>query len=405
MVFGVATQGGASTGQSGSPFFPLNPVTTAASGALTVNKPALGSRVRDYVSPCEEDGLIARIIEAIRRFFVRICRVLLAGSPSANNFSDNSLQKPATTLASREDEARVESGTFPSIPSNPSIAETDDELSLHGLSEPTLERVQETVDCLIRSVEGSGLSHSVRTALSMPEGDQRTTFRVLLQHNLSDTLKMRGEAKVLETDIEALISPYATEHGITATQAAALLRADLKSGGHFIANRLDRNCEIRGRVAQLERLNSSLAGLAKARGEICSGAIESGSYTREELGALIAQHGFDTAFLFLQEPIGAAESVGDEKANVISLSDYKDNSLNYGVAAAPGQDLKVKDALRELAKGDVTHADAETEAKLIQAAVVDDVLSDEAEFETDMQGDDFGDFLSNRGASKTKPGL
>jgi hypothetical protein len=259
------------------------------------------------------------------------------------------------------------------------------------------------VNKLIHSVEGSGLSDSVRSALSMPEGDQRNCFRVLLQHNLSDTLKVRSEAKALETDIESLISPYANEHGITATQAVALLRAELESGSRFLANRVDANCEIRGRVAELQRLDSSLAGLAKARGEICSGAIQSGSYAREELGALIGQHGFDTEFLFRTEPVVASQSMNEEKTNVVSLVQYKDSSVATSSAVVPSQATMVEEAIRELEKQGVIEADADAKNKIIQAAAVDDVLSDEAEFETEMQGDDLGDFLSNRNASKPKP--
>ncbi|MBC8641560.1 hypothetical protein IAG25_32575 [Caballeronia sp. EK] len=396
MAFAAATQGGVSTGLSGTTFFPQNPVTTAAPGALTVSKPALASRVRGYASPDQEEGLIEKIIEAIRRFFARICRVFLPASSSANRVSDNSLQKPPTDALGLGDLSRPESEGMPSV------AETDDEISLHGLPEPTLERIQETVDKLIHSVEGSGLSDSVRSALFMSEGDQRTTFRVLLQHNLSDTLKIRSETKALETDIESLISPYANEHGITTAQATALLRADLESGGTFIANRVDPNCEIRGRVAELLRLNSSLAGLAKARGEICTSAIDSGAYVREELGALIAQQGFDTEFLFKPEA-AAAVPASQEKSNVVSLSEYKDGTVVGSSPAASSQQAMVKEAIRELEKQGVIEPDADAENKMVQAAAVDDVLSDEAEFETEMQGDDLGDFLLSRKASTPKP--
>jgi hypothetical protein len=397
MVFGVATHGGVSTGPSRSTFFPQSPVTTTAPGALTISKPALASRVRGYASSDQEEGLVAKIIEAIRRFFARICRVFRPASSSTAKSSDNSLQKPPSDALGLNDLPPSELGEMPSV------AETDEELSLHGLSEPTLERIQEAVNNLIHSVEGSGLSNSVRAALSMQEGDQRTSFRVLLQHNLTDTLKMRSEAKALESDIESLITPYANKHGIIATQAIALLRADIESGGRFIADRVDPNCEIRGRVAELQRLNSSLAGLAKARGEICSGAIESGSYAREELSALIAQHGFDTEFLFSAEPANAAQPASEEKTNVVSLAQYKDSSVANSSSVAPSQATMVKEAIRELEKQGVIEPDAEAENKIVQAATVDDVLSDEAEFETEMQGDDLGDFLSSRNASTPKP--
>jgi len=396
MAFAVATQGGVSTGLSGTTFFPQNPVTTAAPGALTVSKPALASRVRGYASPDQEEGLIEKIIEAIRRFFARICRVFLPASSSASKVSDNSLQNAPTDALGLGDLSRPDSQEMPSV------SETDDQISLHGLPEPTLERIQETVDKLIHSVEGSGLSDSVRSALSMSEGDQRTTFRVLLQHNLSDTQKMRSETKALESDIESLISPYANEHGITTAQAIALLRADLESGGTFIANRVDPNCEIRGRVAELQRLNSSLAGLAKARGEICTGAIESGAYAREELSALIAQQGFDTEFLFKTEA-AAPQPVSQEKSNVVSLSEYKDGTVVGSSPAASSQQAMVKEAIRELEKQGVIEPDAVAENKIVKAAAVDDVLSDEAEFETEMQGDDLGDFLLSRKASTPKP--
>lgn len=399
MVFGVATQSGVSTGLPGNTFFPQSPVATAASGALTISKPALATRVRGYASPDQEEGLIAQIIEAIRRFFARICRVFLPASSSTSKDSDNSRQRPPG------DPLRLDNLLPQEAAEMPSVAETDDEISLHGLPDPTLERIQETVNKLIDSVEGSGLSESVRSALSMSEGEQRTTFRVLLQHNLSDTLKMRSEAKALESDVESLVSPYANEHGITAAQAIALLRAELESGGRFIANRVDPNSEIRGRVAELQRIQSSLAGLAKARGEICSGAMESGSYTREELSALIAQQGFGTEFLFRAEPAIAPHPVSQEKTNVVSLSEYKDGNGAGSSAVTHSQEGMVREAIRELEKQGVIEPDAVAESAIVQAAAVDDALSDEAEFETDMQGDDLGDFLSSRNASKPKPGI
>lgn len=395
MVLAVPTQGGVSTGRPGNTFFPQSPVATTAPGALTISKPALVRHVRGSASPDDEEGLIARIIEAIRRFFARICRVFLPASSSANVGSDNSLQRPSSDRVVLNDQP-VGADRFPSV------TETDEELSLQGLSEPTLERIQETVNQMIHSVEGSGLSDSVRSALSMPEGDQRTAFRVLLQHNLSDTLKMRAESAALEGDIESLILPYASGHGIAAAQAIALLRADLESGGRFIANRIDPNSEIRGRVAELQRLNSTLAGLAKARGEICSGAIESGSYTREELGALIAQQGFDTEFLFRPDPVVAHQAVVESTNNVVSLSEYKEGNGAAGPAVVHSQEAMVKEAIRELEKQGVIEPGAVAEEAIVQAAAVDDVLSDEAEFETDMQGDDLGDFLSNRLAAKPK---
>lgn len=396
MAFAVATQGGVSTGLLGTTFFPQNPVTTTALGALTVSKPALASRVRGYASPDQEEGLIEKIIEAIRRFFARICRAFLPASTSAGRNSDNSQQKLPADALGLGDLSR------PGLEGMPLVAETDDQISLHGLPDPTLERIQETVDKLIRSVEGSGLSNAVRSALSMSDGDPRTTFRVLLQHNLSDTLKMRSETKALESEIASLISPYANEQGIATAQAIALLRADFESGGTFIARRVDPNSEIRGRVAELQRLKSSLAGLAKARGEICTGAIDSGAYAREELGALIAQHGFDTEFLFKTEQAAAPQPVSQEQTNVVSLSEYKVGTVVGSSTAASSQEVMVKEAIRELEKQGLIEPDAAAENKIVQAAAVDDVLSDEAEFETEMQGDDLGDFLSNRNGSKPK---
>jgi len=403
MVFGVATPGGVSTGPSSSTFFPENPIATTAAGALRISKPALASRAKSYAaSPEQEDSLIAKIIEAIRRFFARICRAFLPASSSKSADSDNSLKKAPGDMKGRSGD--MTGGLSSEAGARPSMAETDEELTLHGLSEKTLERVQQTVTDLIASVEGTGLSESVRSALSLTSEDQRTTFRVLLQHNLSDTLKIRSEARELESDIESLISPYADEHGLTAKQAVALLRADLESGGSFIANRVDPNCELRGRVAELQRLNSSLAGLARGRGQICAAAIESGSYPREELGTLIAQQGFDTEFLFRPEQVvDGPSAVDDEKTNVISLANYKDGGNVLGPVGTPSGTTMVKDAIRVLVSHGVIEPEVEAEDKIVQAAAVDEVLSDEAEFETEMHGDDLGDFLSGRNASKPKP--
>jgi hypothetical protein len=84
-----------------------------------------------------------------------------------------------------------------------------------------------------------------------------------------------------------MLTPFATEHRIEPATALTLLRAGLDSGGITVAQRRDPDGQIRAHVAELQRLESALAGLARHRGTICALSIESGAYTRPDMRAIL----------------------------------------------------------------------------------------------------------------------
>lgn len=407
MVSSVAGQGPIPGGATSAPsFFSQKPITTLVGGALHVNKAALSARVQAAPGVAsDDDGLFLRLIAAIRRFFARLCRVILPSKFFASSVEDNS----------RPDGLSVSSQGGPL----PAISETEDELVIDGLPESSLDRVRQTIDEMVNVAVGDTLPNSLKTALAMPELGRRQAFRVFLQQNFGDTRQMREVRVELRRQIEEMIEPFASEHGIDKETALTLFRADLESGGGVIAERVDPNSEIRGHVAELKRLETALAALAKARGTICARAIEAGVYTREELGAVVAAQGLDTEFLFKAEAVAAqpAEAMPERDsstaiapANVVSMADYRqsaDAPVPADYTPAEGEPLSpaVAAAVDMLVEQGVIEPGQAQE--IAQSAVVDAALSDESEFEfeADTNGDDLGDFFKKDSASKPAPKL
>jgi hypothetical protein len=290
-------------------------------------------------------------------------------------------------------------------PDAPLLTETENELRVDGLPEPSLDRVRQTVDDLVDSADGMALPNSLRSALAMPEIGRRQAFRVLLQQNISDTVQMREVSKAIQHDVQRMIEPFAQQHGIEPAAALAIFRADLDSGGGVLANRIDPNSELRGHVAEWKKLDSALAGLAQCRGVICTHAIEGGGYTREEIAALVAQQGFDTEFLFKAEADAARPVIepviaegGSRVGNVVSLASYRGHEPVMPPDYSPSKQLEdVSKAIKHLVEEGAI--DQESANTVVEAAIVDAALSDESEFETEIQGDDLGDFVKKRHTS------
>lgn len=407
MVSSVAGQGPIPDGATSAPsFFSQKPITTLVGGALHVNKAALSARAQAAPGVAsDDDGLFLRLIAAIRRFFARLCRVILPSKFFASSVEDNS----------RPDGLSVSAQGGPL----PAISETEEELVIDGLPESSLDRVRQTIDEMVNVAVGDTLPNSLKTALAMPELGRRQAFRVFLQQNFGDTRQMREVRVELRRQIEEMIEPFASEHGIDKETALTLFRADLESGGGVIAERVDPNSEIRGHVAELKRLETALAALAKARGTICARAIEAGVYTREELGAVVAAQGLDTEFLFKAEAVAAQpaeamperdSSTAPAPANVVSMADYRQSTdAPVPVDYTPGDGEPLSPAVAAavdmlVEQGVIEPVQAQ---EIAQSAVVDAALSDESEFEfeADTNGDDLGDFFKKDSASKPAPKL
>ena len=406
MVSSVAGQGPIPGGATSAPsFFSQKPITTLVGGALHVDKAALSARAHAApgVAP-DDDGLFMRLIAAIRQFFARLCRAILPSKFFDSSVADNS--RPDTF-------ASPPRGDGPS----PMLSETDHELVMDGLPESSLERIRQTIDEMVNVAVGDTLPNSLKAALTMPELGRRQAFRVLLQQNFGDTRQMREVRNELRQQVEEMIDPFAREYGIDKDAALTLFRADLEAGGGSIADRVDPNSEIRGHVAELKRLESALAALAKARGTICTRAMEAGAYTREELAAVVAAQGLDTEFLFKAEEAAshpAEQSQGSTTSpasgNVVSLAEYRQSSdaiVPADYASSDEQPLSpaVAEAVELLAEqGVIKHESAQ---EIAQAVALDAALSDESEFvvETEAHGDDLGDFFKKDRASKPAPKL
>ncbi|MEX3630300.1 MAG: hypothetical protein VB138_13430 [Burkholderia sp.] len=407
MVSSVAGQGPIPGGATSAPsFFSQKPITTLVGGALHVNKAALSARAQAAPGVAsDDDGLFLRLIAAIRQFFARLCRAILPSKFFASSVADNS--RPDGFAAS------------PQGGQSPAMSETDQELVIDGLPESSLDRVRQTIDEMVSVAVGDTLPNSLRAALAMPELGRRQAFRVLLQQNFGDTRQMREVRVELRRQIAEMMEPFANEYGIDKETALTLFRADLENGGGAIADRVDPNSEIRGHVAELKRLETALAALAKARGTICTRAMEAGAHTREELAAVVTAQGLDTEFLFKAEAAAAqpADAMPESassaastpaSANVVSMADYRqspDSNVPADYTPAEGQPLSpaVVGAVDLLVEQGVIEREAAQE--IAQSVVVDAALSDESEFEleADAHGDDLGDFFKKDRASKSAP--
>lgn len=385
MVSSVAGQGLTPDGATAAPsIFNQTPVTSLVGGVLYVDKTVLSARTK--AAPCvsaDDNGLFAQLMAAIRRFLGSLFRAILSGKLFGSEGGDNSRQGGGVTAPADGTKAKT-----------PTVSENDRSVAVDGLPEAALDRIRRMIDEMVNVAVGDGLPNSLKTALGMADLGRRQAFRVLLQQNLGDTRQVREVRAELRARIEEMVEPFASQHGIDKTTALALFRADLDSGVGVIAKRVDPDSEIRGHVAELQRLESALAALAKARGAISAQAIEAGAYTRDELAAVVAAQGLDTEFLFKAEA-AASESIG---ANCDAASQSPAPE-----AAALSPEMTV--AVRVLVEQGVIGQNSVQ--AIVQSVIVDAVLSAESEFEleVDGHGDDLGGILKNSNAAKSVPKL
>ncbi len=273
-------------------------------------------------APLDEESVFVLVIRAIKRFLARLCQGFSAGHFSQASSSDASGQALVNTpAASVCSQARTLSGTEEAWASK-------------------LDDVQRSVSAIVDTVAGDVFPPSLEAALALPPSERRRALRELLQHNFSDSHRIREACMILNHLLEEEIASFSAEHHLTPASALAIFRADREGQGSAIADRVDPNHAPHSITAKLKRLESALAGLTHARGRISTHAIASGAYTREALAAMIAQQGFDTAFLFQTEtakpiqahPAPKRTDIQDE-APTDSVSDPPIFGLDTGVQA------------------------------------------------------------------------
>ncbi len=222
-----------------------------------------------------EEGLFLLLVKAVKRFLARLCQGF---SPIPASQADTSGPAPVNASA-----ASV-------------LSETR---CLHGTEEAplsTLNSVQRSVSAMIETIDLAGLFQSLEAASALPQSERHHALRALLQQNFSDSHRIREACTTLNHRLEAEIASFAAAH-------------------HFSMS------------VELKRLESALADLTHAREWISTRAMASGAYTREELTTLMAQHGFDTAFLFQTE----MEKPARAQASIDSISDGHLFGLDAGI--------------------------------------------------------------------------
>jgi len=326
------------------------PTTASSGGSLKIDKAAIAARVAAAPGiAADQESMLAQILEAIRRFIAGILRALgLRRNP------------PAPPKETAEQAVARAKASQPA----PAVVETPEEIRVDGLPESTLDRLRITVDEIVNAADGSSLSDSLRETLtSMPDIQQRQVLRVLINQNAMDTKQARELSASTMQETHAMLAPFCEKHAIKPDAALALLRADLSSISGVLAAKIDPDCTIRQHVGELQKLDSALAGLACHRGVLCTLAMDSGAYSRDEVSRMVHAAGIDPAFL---SP-AASEVLGVPSAEPQPAAGH----------------------LVERGMMDVGQAN-----ELLQGATVDAALSTQRELKADGQDDDVSEFLS-----------
>ncbi len=375
---------------------PESPLSSVVNGELHINKASvadLARRMAKRVGIDEEDW-ISRLIMTIKRFLMRLYFALLPTRYGQSQFTDGANRY---TLCEEAD-------------ASPLLSEDEKSYVVKGLPNSALERIHHTVSEIVSGAVGERLPHSLKAALSMPELGQRQIFRVFLQQNLDDTNQIREVSAELRKIIEEKIIPFAREYHLDSKEAVDILCVDIGSEEGIIAGRLDSKEEVRSHIDELKHLDSALVGLAKARGMICASAMKSGAYTRDELAELVEQMGLASTFLYQSEYMTMPPELKAkaEDDNVISIEKYQTKMSQS--AKDTNQCIKegkvefsdsVRSALTKLAEQGVIEKEAAE--KLEQEAILNAVLSEEAEFDVDIQTDELDDFFQRHPISKLTP--
>lgn len=404
MEFSVAGQGSnPGSSASRSSFFRETPFANVVNGQLRIDKEAIFRKAKSAPGGLgEDDNFFLRLIEKIKAFLAKLFRVF-----SRSRGPDGKDGREPTA-----DRAYAE----------PGLSEGEHELVADGLPPSALDRARQTVDDMVRIALGDNLAASLKGAVAMPEIDRKPALRVLIEQNVNDTRQFREMRDHVQSQVEQMLAPYAEAHGIDTGTALRIFRADLTNGSGVLANRADPNSEIRGHIAEISRLDSSLSALGKARGLISEHAVASGAYTREELADLITQHGHDASFLRADEPAeaaadqsvrneaGGAESVVDrQRDNVVSMAKFRgtpvERSVEHGDSTVPDE-APVERArgavLRLVELGAVNRSNGEADA-LETGVDAEEVFGDESEFESEASGDDLSSLFRKDKSMKASP--
>ena len=390
MTFSVVGQG-ENRAEGVARVLPFGPSVTAVEGdKLIVRKDALRERVKE--SPLKDTGTeewsIRRLIEQIKALIARIARFFgmrsgpaasEAGPPRDGEGSGHGDGDQRDDAVERARQALMQE-------------ESEDELTISGLPAGALDRVRSTIDGLVNSSVGKNLPESLKAALAMPELAQSSApLRVLLQTNCDETKQVRMLAEDLRTSIATLISPYATRFELTEDEALAVFLNDMRSGGGAIANVADPRGELRGHVVELERLETALASLAKARGQICGTALDAGVYDKNELADLLEKYGVESEFL---ADLRLTPTEVESADNVVSLSAYRS-----APPTAESLPVHLVSALQKLEKAG--HLSVVQRSGIERAAEENAVLASSDPFDIDMEvsGDDLSDFGIGRSGS------
>lgn len=371
------------------------PLSSVVNDEIHINKASVASlarRMANRVDMAEEDW-ISRLITAIKHFLARLYLALLPMRYAQGHPTEHANKNTSSETNSL-----------------PLLSENEEECVVKGLPKSAFERIHRTVSEMVDAVAGERLPHSLKTALSMPELEQRQAFRVLLEQNFSDTTQIREMSAVLQSTIEEKVMPFAREYDLEMKVAVDILRADMENEEGVIAKRVDSSNEVRRHIDELKHLESALVGLAKARGMICTCALKSGVYTRDELREFVEEAGLASTFLYQHEGAAMAPELRAkaEDGKVISIEKYRAKTIQPREAANQSTkeeraecSVSVRPALTKLVEQGVIKEKAAEE--LEQAAVLDAALSDEAEFDVDIQGDELDHFFQRHNVSKPVP--
>lgn len=383
------------------PFFQEKPVISLVGGALHIDKASLRSKLQSAPSvPEADDGFFLRLLSAIRRFLARVCRAILPSKFFSPTGSDNSHHS---------------SGFGGDSFASPQLSETEDELILDGVPEQSVGRVSQTIDDLIGAVSGDKLSHSLRSALTMPELGRRQAFKVLLEMSGNDLRQVDAVRQELRAQISTELDTFAREYLLSPEEALTLFRADLESGSGVIAGRADPDGRISALVVELKKLDSSALALSQSLKLICAEALDAGAMTREDFsGTEFKQYLPDVLDVDAEQEASLAALVVEpvesdtsgSKAVVVSLSDFRSRRMagptEAGDTVTPAGDGSTEKALASLVERE---AFDEKEAQRLNAAIeLDSVLSDEALADDDVAAmDDLSTFFKKSGGNKPSP--
>jgi hypothetical protein len=264
--------------------FPDQPAASEIDGSrIRIDHDAIARKVMAAPAALRDDeNFLWKLIASIRALVARIFNAIL----------------PSTSTGSAVAGAAAAAASVPK-----GIARDDEhEIVTEPLPKSAVEPVLQSINGLVDRALGVDLAPSVQAALSLPETDRKTTFRVLLQSNLDDTAACQKERDSQLAAVEQLVIPFAAQHRMEPAAALRILRADLNNvtdgkGGGELARLIDPDGKLRAPVAELGRLETALGALARSRGLLCEHALAMKAFERAELADFLRTQGHDASFL------------------------------------------------------------------------------------------------------------